>query len=345
MTRDGISFEIERSVRVPGPLPGPRRDAALDRLETLKATVIQPEQGEPLHTAGVAVGKQPAANNRSSRKTLLVGAGLIALAGAAHFGWQDRTVGRFETSTDDAYVRADNTTIAPTVLVGDNERAGAGQVPARTAEHNFRVAIDQANADVTAARAAIANEQASLDAQKSIIEAARATIGIDQANQRFAEQDNKRYASRKVQQAASDIATPRASIALDNLNLVGTISKEHIADTVAESDTKVKQIDDTLQQSSTASVAAAERSAERSCGNASNLVFTYLLFSWYIPINIVAINRTSGTFLCSHRKSISQSSGRMPGSRSASCRSRPTRISKRTLGGLARRPAITGCLD
>jgi hypothetical protein len=30
--------------------------------------------------------------------------------------------------------------------------------------------------------------------------------------------------------------------------VVGTISKEHIADTVAESHTNVKQIDDTLQQ-------------------------------------------------------------------------------------------------
>lgn len=242
MTRDGISLEIERSVGAPGPLPGPGRDAALDRLETLEATVIQPEQGEPLHTAAVAVGKQPAASNRSSRKALLVGASLINLAGAAHFGWQDRTVGGLETSTDDAYVRADNTTIVPTVLVGDNERAGAGQVPARTDEHDFRVAVDRAKADVTAARAAIVNEQASLD------EAARATIGIDQANQRFAGQDNKRYASQNVQQAASDIATARASIALDNLNVVGTISKEHIADTVAESHTNVKQIDDTLQQ-------------------------------------------------------------------------------------------------
>jgi hypothetical protein len=128
MTRDGISL-IELSVRAPGPFPGSGRDAALDRLETLEATVIQPEQGEPLHTAAVAVGKQPAASNRSSRKALLVGASLINLAGAAHFGWQDRTVGGLETSTDDAYVRADNTTIVPTVLVGDNERAGAGQAP------------------------------------------------------------------------------------------------------------------------------------------------------------------------------------------------------------------------
>jgi hypothetical protein len=72
----------------------------------------------------------------------------------------------------------------------------------------------------------IANEEASLDAQKSIIEAARATIAIGQANQTFAGQDNKRYASRNVQQAASHIATARDGIALDNLYVVGINSKE-----------------------------------------------------------------------------------------------------------------------
>ena len=55
----------------------------------------------------------------------------------AWYGWDYWTVGRFQVSTDDAYVKADNTTIAPKVsgylvdvLVGDNEhvegRPGAG---------------------------------------------------------------------------------------------------------------------------------------------------------------------------------------------------------------------------
>ena len=50
------------------------------------------------------------------------------MAGAADFGWDYWTVGRFQVSTDDAYVKADSTTIAPKVsgyiadvLVGDNE--------------------------------------------------------------------------------------------------------------------------------------------------------------------------------------------------------------------------------
>ena len=55
------------------------------------------------------------------------------------------TVGRFEVSTDDAYVQADSTTIAPkvsgyiaAVLVRDNERVKTGQVLARIDDRDFR---------------------------------------------------------------------------------------------------------------------------------------------------------------------------------------------------------------
>ena len=46
---------------------------------------------------------------------LLVGAGLAVLAAAGYYGHDYWTVGRFEVSTDDAYVQADSTTVAPKV--------------------------------------------------------------------------------------------------------------------------------------------------------------------------------------------------------------------------------------
>src|SRR4249919_3959459 len=72
------------------------------------------------------------------RKWLLTGAAIAALAGAAWYGFDYWTIGQYLVSTDDAYVQADNTTVAPKVsgylhqvLVGDNERVRAGQVVAR----------------------------------------------------------------------------------------------------------------------------------------------------------------------------------------------------------------------
>ena len=201
------------------------------------------------------------------KKPLLVGASLLVLGAAVYAGWGYWTVGRFEVSTDDAYVQADNTTVAPkvsgyldAVLVGDNESVKAGQVLARIDDRDFRTALDQAKADVAAAQAAIASKQAALETQQSIIEAAKATVAVDVANQTFAEQDNARYASlaatgagsvQNAQQAASRIAVARASVARDTASLT----------------TAVKQVD-TLKaelaqaQATIAHDQAAERQAE-----------------------------------------------------------------------------------
>ncbi|MDB5363027.1 MAG: HlyD family secretion protein [Rhodospirillales bacterium] len=175
------------------------------------------------------------------RKALLAGAGLLMLGAAGYFGWDYWTVGRFQVSTDDAYVQADNTTVAPKVsgyldrvLVGDNERVKAGQVLAHIDDRDYRTALDQSKADVAAAEADIASKRASLETQQSIIDAAKATIAVDQANQTFAEQDDRRYASlastgagsvQNAQQAASRIAVARASVARDTAALTTAVKQ------------------------------------------------------------------------------------------------------------------------
>jgi membrane fusion protein (multidrug efflux system) len=183
-----------------------------------------------------AVGSAaPRAVGHSLRKLFLIGASVFALAGAAYFGWEYWTIGRFQVSTDDAYVKADSTTIAPkvsgyigAVLIGDNESVKAGQVLAKIDDRDFRVALDQASADLDVAKAAVATKLASLTAQQSTIDAAQATIAVDQATLTFAEQDDKRYAQlasngygsvQNAQQAASRLAAGRAAVARDNASL------------------------------------------------------------------------------------------------------------------------------
>ena len=160
---------------------------------------------------------------------------VAALAGAADFGWHYWRVGRFEVSTDDAYVRADSTTIAPkvsgyiaNVLVGDNQSVKAGQILARIDDRDFKVSLEQALAQVEAAQANIANKQAALVAQLSAIDAARATVDADKAEATFAEQDDQRYAElakkgfgtvQNAQQAASRIAAARAAVTRDTAAL------------------------------------------------------------------------------------------------------------------------------
>jgi membrane fusion protein, multidrug efflux system len=165
------------------------------------------------------------------RKALMVSAGLMILAAGAWYGKEYWTTGRFQVSTDDAYVQADNTTIAPKVsgylsevLVGDNQPIKAGQVLARIDPRDFKVALEQARADVAAAHATIANKQAALAAQQTVIDGARATIAVDRAQETFAEADSQRYTVlasdgwgtvQKAQEAASRIAAVRATVTRD----------------------------------------------------------------------------------------------------------------------------------
>src|SRR6516165_7772658 len=188
-----------------------------------------------------AAAHTPKASRHPLRKLLLIGASILAVAGATYFGWDYWTVGRFQVSTDDAYVKADNTTIAPKVsgyiagvLVGDNEQVKAGQVLARIDDRDLRVALDQASADLEAAKAAVATKLAALTAQQSVIEAAKATITVDQATLTFAEQDDKRYAQlasngngsvQNAQQAASRLAAGRAAVARDTASLQNATSQ------------------------------------------------------------------------------------------------------------------------
>jgi membrane fusion protein, multidrug efflux system len=172
---------------------------------------------------------------------LMAGAGLAVLAAAAWYGWDYWTVGRFQVSTDDAYVKADSTTIAPkvsgyldAVLVGDNERVKAGQVLARIDDRDYRVALDQAKSDVAAADAAIASKQAMLEVQDAVIGAAKATVDVDTATVMFAAQENKRYTElastgygslQNAQQAQSRIGAAQASVQRDTANLASAIKQ------------------------------------------------------------------------------------------------------------------------
>ena len=239
MSEHPRNFLVERQIPASTAAPGLAGQFASEVGSPERPNLLQPLQATV--AAGEILPPAPKAKPRLFRKLLLVGASVLVLAGGAYFGWDYWTVGRFQVSTNDAYVKADNTTIAPKVsgyigevLVGDNDQVGAGKVLARIDDRDFRVAVDQAKADVDAAKAAIANKQAMLTGQQSVIEAARATIAVDQANLTFAEQDDKRYSQlaangygsiQNAQQAASRIAGARAAVARDTASLQSTITQ------------------------------------------------------------------------------------------------------------------------
>ena len=231
-----------------------RHSTDFEAEQALPADTIQKLAPSPSQTVEVAQPAVKAAKTSGFRRLLLTGAAVAVLAGATWYGWDYWTTGRFLVSTDDAYVKADNTTVAPKVsgylhevLVGDNERVRGGQVLARIDDRDFKVALDQAKADVAAAEAAIASKQAQLDVQQTVINAAKATLDVDTANATFATQENKRYTDlaatgygsvQNAQSAQSRNAGALAAIERDKANLASALKqvellKAEIAQSVA----------------------------------------------------------------------------------------------------------------
>jgi membrane fusion protein, multidrug efflux system len=220
MTRHSIAFEAEQE------LPA---DVA-EKLVSVASSA--PEKALPAAKSAKRAG---------FKRLLMATAAVAVLAGASWYGFDYWTVGRFLVSTDDAYVKADNTTVAPKVsgylrevLVGDNERVRGGQVLARIDDRDFKVALDQAKADVAAAEAAIASRQAQFDVQETVINAARATLDLDTASATFAKQENKRYTDlaatgygsvQNAQSAQSRDAGALAAIERDKANLASALKQ------------------------------------------------------------------------------------------------------------------------
>jgi membrane fusion protein, multidrug efflux system len=222
MTHHSTSFQAERTVSA----------AAVQKL--LPQETASPESPD----GSVTVVPQVSLKVRL-RQMLLAGSAVALISASVWCGWDYWTVGRYLVSTDDAYVKADNTTIAPKVSgylrevpVGDNERVKAGQVLARIDDRDFSVALDQAKADVAAAKAQVASKQAQLEVQQTVIAAAKATIEVDTATQTFAMQENKRYtdlaatgygSQQNAQAAQSRNASAEATIARDTAVLASAM--------------------------------------------------------------------------------------------------------------------------
>src|SRR4051812_24275119 len=110
----------------------PAVDKPLAEPVTLE-TVAKAAENTPPATAEVSSQKRPGTSY--IKRALFAGAAVVAVAAAGYYGNDYWRVGRFQVSTDDAYVKADSSAIAPKVsgylskvLVADNQPVKAGQV-------------------------------------------------------------------------------------------------------------------------------------------------------------------------------------------------------------------------
>jgi membrane fusion protein, multidrug efflux system len=105
-------------------------------------------------------------------------------------------------STDDAYVQADFTTVAPqvsgtvdAVLIKDNQVVKAGDLLATTEDSDFIVAVNAARAQVLGAKATITGLEARLVQQETAIRQAQAALDADNASLKLARTNRARYSN------------------------------------------------------------------------------------------------------------------------------------------------------
>lgn len=198
------------------------------------------------------------------RLVLMGAAAAIALGVGIHLGYDWLHSGRYLVSTNDAYMKADYTTIAPKVpgyiaevLVDDNEKVQAGQVLARIDPRDLQTALDRANAQVAAAEAGISNIDAQLALQNAKIDEANANVTVAEASQSFAEQENGRYqklvkssygtvqraeqAEAELRESSAELERAKASLVaaqkqLDVLNTQRTSAETTLAHAKAEAE-------------------------------------------------------------------------------------------------------------
>ncbi|HMM90510.1 HlyD family secretion protein [Bradyrhizobium sp.] len=163
----------------------PRAGAAEEARRRSAEAPAAPNDAPVAAPAGPAAA--PAAKPRRSKFIMIGVLGLLALA-AIGYGVYFVLVGRFYISTDDAYVRSNNTMLGARVaghvaaiVPRDNTQVRAGDVIFRIDDGDYRIAVD-------AARSRIATQQATIDrigrqvtALESAVEQNRAQLASAEA--------------------------------------------------------------------------------------------------------------------------------------------------------------------
>ena len=195
----------DQAARILRPEPNPAegesaRDASAELADQLRAHLSEeivarrhpetPAADKPAidkPAAAPAAAAQSAASKPGKRKLALMGVGVLLALAAASYGVHYVLFGRFFVSTDDAYVRANNTTLGARVtghiaaiLPDDNVVVHAGGVIFKIDDGDYRIAVD-------AARTKIATQQATIDRIGRQVVALESAV--EQANAQLASAD------------------------------------------------------------------------------------------------------------------------------------------------------------
>jgi len=200
----------------------------------------------------------------NTRKNILIGS-VLAIAVLAALGGPHLLGNDHRQGTNDAYVIADYTVVAPKVagfikevLVDDNQQVKAGQLLATIDDRDYQAALDAAQAQLLVARAQSVDARATLERQAALIAQADAAVKAAQAEAAFADHEVTRYSRlaeqgagtvQNAQQARSRVDQARARLANAQAALLATRKQVDILDAqVASADGQLKRAEAGLEK-------------------------------------------------------------------------------------------------
>jgi len=152
----------------------------------------------------------------------MVAALVIALLFAISWSWNWWATGRFIVNTNNAYIKAETTIIAPKVagyvekvLVKSNERVAPGQTLAIIDPGPYQAALDNALADIAARQADLARTQSEISKQGALIDQSGAQADAERSRMALAETEARRYARLAKLGADSQEKADRTAAARD----------------------------------------------------------------------------------------------------------------------------------
>ncbi|MPT49200.1 MAG: HlyD family secretion protein [Sphingobium sp.] len=160
----------------------------------MNAEATSPDQPENETTADT-----PPRDNKRARTIFFGIIGVAVLAGAAWYG-EHSLYGKYQQSTNDAYIQADSVIVSPKVsgyvekvFVEDNQLVKAGQPLVEIDPRDYRAQTAQSEAQINIALASASGVQAQIQEQRSAIVQAQAQLAAAQADAEFAANEVARY--------------------------------------------------------------------------------------------------------------------------------------------------------
>jgi membrane fusion protein, multidrug efflux system len=214
----------------------------------------------------------------------------VLLAAGGYLYWD---YARHFESTDDAFIAARQFPIAPKVSgyitavpVTDNQHVDDGGVIARIDDRDYRIALDQAQAQVAGAEASIQNIDAQINVQQAQISANQAQVDQAQATLVFAQQQAQRY---------QDLAQTGSGTVQNAQQWTSQLHQQQAALESAQANLKVaqRQLESLKAQRNSAVANLAQANAQR---DQAQLNLSYTTVTAAQPGRVVNLTAAAGQF-------------------------------------------------